>query len=174
MGNCNYINNIKAYESTYSSFIKSEMQKINVNSGYCANCGKSDNSSGDFTFDEEIGIVRAIERERNSAITDTAITENTAESVNIRNDFCRGGCGFLRCIFCGRRRRRDTDRDVIVENIAKIEEFTDPTNYYRFVNQNFFNNITGKANVDITNLNNNTFERQIQIEKILKKYGRNK
>ena len=174
MGNRKNTGGNGAYESIYSSFIKNEMRKINVNSGCCENGRITADCSGDLTFEEEIGIIRAIERERDSSITITDAAENTAETLNIQNDFCRGGRGFLRCLFCGRRRRRDTDRDVIVENIAKIEEFTDPTNYYRFVNQNFFNNMTGKANVDITNLNNNTFERQIQIEKILKKYGRNK
>ena len=178
MENCNNIN----YDSAYNTYIKSEIHKINVNSRCCIGRRASENMNCGLTVEEKIGILRSIERERDSAIINIAensgdFEETVIERDNIHEDFCRGRRGFLRCITCRRHRRRDTngDREILIERIERNhrDEFVDPTNFYRFVNQNFCDNMTGKSNIDISNLNNNTMERRIQIEQILKKYGKN-
>jgi len=176
MGICN----INKCESVYSAVIKDEMQKINVNSGYCAKYRIPDNCTDNFNFDDEIGIIRAIKRERNSVAAKAAeAAETLTEREDIRrNDFCRNSRhGFLHCLFCRKCRRRCRENFENGNGNGEIEiitdEFIDHTNCYRFVNQSFCDNMMGKSNIDITNLNNNTAEKRIQIEQILKKYGKN-
>lgn len=116
----------------------------------------------EFTSDEEALIVRSIEREREDI--DNIIER--IENIILRSRRRRRSC------FCKRHREHNMNRD----NIAYIERIqtanTDRTNVYRFINQNFLDNLTGKSNIDISNLNNNPVQRRIQIEEILKKYGK--
>ena len=48
--------------------------------------------------------------------------------------------------------------------------FEDPTIYYRFADQSYCNNITGRANINITELARKSLSEPLDFEDILKKY----
>lgn len=187
----NNINN-----SVYVSILKNEMRKINanVNAEFCGNSknrGAGNNIiSQDLTADEEIGLVQAIEREKmdngnnnieniirniksrnKNKIEESEDTENTEKIENIEES--NNTMRYNRRDRYRYHRQRDKNSDELKRNDISIE-FVDPTNVYRFIDQNFLNNLTGKSNIDVSNLHNNTFKRRLQIDEILKKYGRDK
>jgi hypothetical protein len=145
--------------------IKSEMQKVNVH------IPPENRMRNHIIPGEEAAVARAVARERE--YFDEQERRVQAERAQIENERARNRRERIRRHECRRRCSRDECRyyNDDVREIEVIPEFVDPTIYYRFVNQTFYNNLTGRSNINITELAQKSRNGQEQIEDILKKYS---
>ena len=133
-----------------NSEIKQEMRKIKAYS-----CG---NSRVDITPEERVEIARAVERERADLPAEQARTARIASRRRIAAEryLCGRNCGD-----CMRLLRYEQERR---------SAFEDPTIFYRFADQSYCNNLTGRSNINITELARESFNAQETTEDILNKY----
>jgi len=70
---------------------------------------------------------------------------------------------YRRCRYCG-----GYEREVVYDYISDV-----PTNIYKFANQSFADNLSGRSNIDITNIHKNDAAKKSQLNRILERCGRN-
>ena len=189
-GVCDYVTENGILTDNYIPARTSRHTRCNCNRNICEQAEE-----------EQIMLLQAIEREREAymqelterieTIDDTIeIIENPGNPGNIDNiDNIEGIRENHRCCnpFCRKHRRcnrnnrnNDIERRQAIDNrIEEInnrnrnnEEFNTNTNVYRFANQNFLDNLTGKSNIEISNISHNPYMRRLQIAEILQKYGK--
>jgi hypothetical protein len=127
------------------------MRKINTYS--------CENRRVNVTPEERVEIGKAVEREREDLAAEQARKARVASERIIARErlYCRRyGCDCMRLLRYEQERRR---------------AFEDPTIYYRFVNQSYCNNFTGKSNINITELARKSLSTQELTGDILKKYS---
>ena len=120
----------------------------------------------ELTLAEEALILRAVEREcgdnRDADSFESSDNINNTESVeNIKPRRRRRIC----MCFCRRQRERTSAE---FADQTDYTGYTCYTNVYRFANQNFLDNLTGRSNIDISNLSNNPRQLRLQIDQIEK------
>ena len=134
------------------SEIRNEMRKITA---YAC-----DNYKVNISAEERAEIDKAVAREREDL---------AAEQIRkARTEIKRVAAGQRLC-----RRRRGTDCISLLRYDREYRNaFEDPTVCYRFVDQSYCNNITGRANINITELAKESLTESIDVTDILKKYRR--
>jgi len=131
--------------------IKNEMRKIRA---YAC-----EHSRVNITPEERAEIEKAVARERE----DLSLEQIRTAQINIKRKIARER------LYC-RRYGGDCMRLLRYEQ-ERRRAFEDPTICYRFADQSYCNNLTGRSNINITEIAQKSLNERESIEDILKKYN---